>query len=106
MSAKKAPFIPQVMIDASARPMLVFARGRTKYHAVAARDTDIALVTLDSLRGLRVLERKGSPYPPRRCASYWLNHDHRKPTKRAKSVLRGLVARSKSSAERNEHDQS
>lgn len=88
----KAPFIPQVLADGS-RPLIVFARGRTKYHAVAARETDIALITLDSLRGLHELRRKGEPYPPRRAASYWLNHDYRPVAKRAKAVLAGLVAR-------------
>lgn len=87
------PFTPQVLLDANARPLIVFAKGRIKYHAVAARDNDIALVELDSLRGLRPLERRGEPYPPRRAASYWLNHGFRKPTKRAERVLRGMVAR-------------
>lgn len=92
---KTAPFNPQVMLDEHARPLIVFARAprSLRYHAVAARDTDIALVELETLRGLRPLERKGEPYPPRRCASFWLNHDHRRPTKRARQVLRGLVAR-------------
>ena len=87
-------FTPRVLAD-GARPMIVFAKGRTKYHAIVARDSDIALVTLDSLRGLRELTRNGEPYPPRRAASFWLNHDFREPTKRAKQVLRGLVARRK-----------
>jgi hypothetical protein len=85
--------VPQVLIDHNARPLLVFRRGRTKYHAIAARDTDIALVTLDTLRGLAPLKRRDDEYPPRRVASFWLNHDHRHITKRARQVLRGLVAR-------------
>jgi hypothetical protein len=84
---------PQVLVDHNARPLIVFRKGRTKYHAVAARDTDIALVTLDTLRGLREATRHGDAYPPKRAASYWLNHDHREITKRARQVLRGLVAR-------------
>lgn len=87
-------FPPQVLVPAAGgHPLIVFAKGRTKYHAIAARDTDIALVTLDTLRGLRELERRGEPYPARRAASFWLNHDHRPITKRARQILRGLVAR-------------
>jgi hypothetical protein len=86
-------YAPQVLLDANARPLIVFAKGRTKYHAVAAADRSITLVALDTLRDLRPLERKGQPYPPRRCASFWLNRDHREVTKRATQVLRGLVAR-------------
>lgn len=86
-------FPPQVLVDGNGRPLIVFQKGRIKYHAVAARDKDIALVTLDTLRGLRPLERKGEPYPPRRCASFWLNHDHREVTKRARQVLRALASR-------------
>jgi hypothetical protein len=88
----RAPFVPQVLADGS-RPLLVFRKGRTKFHAVAARETDIALVALDSLRGLRELTRKGEPYPAKRCASFWLNHDYRPMAKRARQVLRALVAR-------------
>ena len=94
----KSPFAPQVLVDGNARPLIVFAKGRAKYHAVTARDNDIALVALDSLRGLRALERRGEPYPARRAASFWLNHGFRAPTKRARQVLRGLVARRKGSA--------
>ena len=89
----KTPFIPQVLVDQGGRPLLVFRKGRTKYHAVVARSSDIALVTLDTLRGLREVQRRGEPYPARRCASFWLNRDHRPITKRAKQILRGLVAR-------------
>ena len=83
----------EVLIDGNATPYLVFAKGRVKYHAVVAGDRSITLVALDSLRGMRPLQRKGQPYPPRRAASFWLNRDHRTITKRARSVLRGLVAR-------------
>ena len=75
------------------RPVLVFRKGRKLYHAIAARDDSIGLVTLESLRGARPLERRGEPYPPRKAASFWLNRDFRIVTKRARQVLRGLVAR-------------
>ena len=94
----KARFTPQVLVDGNARPLIVFAKGRSRYHAVAARDADIALVTLDTLRDFRSLERRGEPYPVRRAASFWLNHDFRAPTKRARQVLRGLVARKQAAA--------
>ena len=87
------PYPPQVLLDEHAHPLIVFAKGRTLYHAITARDRDIALLTLDTLRGLRPLLRQGLPYPPKRAASFWLNHAHRPPTKRAAAVLRGLVAR-------------
>jgi hypothetical protein len=83
---------PQVLIDPNGRPLILYARGRKKFHAVAANGK-IRLVALDSLRGLRPLQRNGAPYPARRAASYWLNHDHREITARAKLVLRSLVAR-------------
>ena len=85
-------YTPVVLMDRS-HPLIVFRKARLLYHAVAARDTDIALVTLDTLRGLREATRNGEPYPVKRCASYWLNHDFREITKRAKMVLRGLVSR-------------
>jgi hypothetical protein len=88
-------YVPQVMAGRDGRPLIVFKKGRTKYHAVQAVDNAITLVALDSLRGLAVLSRNGQPYPPRRAASFWLNHDFRPVTKRAKQVLRGLVARRK-----------
>lgn len=88
-----AAFNPQVLVDGEGRPLIVFKKGRTKYHAVAARPSDIALVAIDTLRGLRELARKGEPYPARRAASFWLNHDHRPVSKRARQVLRHLVAR-------------
>lgn len=90
---------PQVMIDQNARPLIVFAKGRILFHAIAARETDIAIVTLESLRGLRALERRaGEPYPPRKAASFWLNHSSRPISKRARQVLVGLVARRKEGA--------
>jgi hypothetical protein len=88
-------FTPVVMMPkGSSVPYLVFAKGRARYHAVTA-DTMIRLVKLDTLRGLVEIRYKGKPYPPRRCASFWLNHGHRPITGRAKAVLRGLVARKK-----------
>jgi hypothetical protein len=90
-------FVPTVVLvrdeENRSTPMIVFARGRTKHHAVAARSADIALVTLDSMRYATPLLRNGAEYPPKRAASFWLNHDHRPVTKRARAVLRGLVAR-------------
>lgn len=97
-SLKRGDFIPQVLVDGNARPLIVFAEGRTKYYAVAARDADIALVALDTLRGFRALERRGEPYAARRAASFWLNHDFRPLTRRARQVLRGLVARKREGA--------
>ena len=87
-----SPFTPQVLIDSNARPLIVFKKGRTKYHAVAA-DVRISIVALDSLRPYRALDHQGAPYPPRKAASYWLNHSTREITKRARQVLQGLVAR-------------
>lgn len=83
---------PQVMLDRNSRPVLVYSKGRIKYHAVLA-DSKIRLVELESLRGFAHAMRRGEPYPPKRAASFWLNHDHREITKRAKDVLRELVAR-------------
>jgi len=91
-------YTPQVMIDNNAAPVIVFRRARSKFHAVAARWHDIALVHFDSTSGLRPLLRRGEPYPVRRAASFWLNHDFRPVTRRAKQVLRGLVARRKTEA--------
>ena len=84
---------PAVLVDRNGRPLIVFAKGRAKYHAVVATDHSITLAKLDSLRGLAELQRKGEPYPPRRAASFWLNRDFRDVTKRARRVLRSLVAR-------------
>lgn len=81
-----------VYLDHNAQPLIVFARGRTKFHAVEA-GVIIRLVQLDTLRGLREAIYRGDPYPPRRAASFYLNHTNREITKRAKCVLRGLVAR-------------
>jgi hypothetical protein len=92
-AAKRGAQPPVVLADEHRRPVLVFARGRTKFHAVVATDTAITLAKLETLRGLVSLERRGEPYPPRRAASFWLNHDCRPITKRARAVLRGLVAK-------------
>ena len=81
-----------VYLDYNAQPLIVFAKGRTKFHAVAA-DTTIRLVSLPTLRGLREAQYRGEAYPPRRAASFWLNHTQRDITKRAKQILRGIVAR-------------
>lgn len=91
------PFTPIVMrlrdAEQQHRPIIVFQKGRTLYHAVAARDT-ITLITLDSLREcVEMIRADGATYPPKVAASYWLNHSTREITKRAKAVLRGLVSR-------------
>lgn len=91
------PFTPIVMRrrddEQQHRPIIVFQKGRVLYHAVAADDT-IKLITLDSLRNcVEMLRPDGATYPPKRAASYWLNHSGRSITKRAKAVLRGLVSR-------------
>lgn len=86
-------FQPVVMLNHHSDGVLVFAKGRTRYHAVEANGGVIHIVSLDTLRDLRPAERKGKPYPPKRCASFWLNHSTRSITKRAKQVLRGLVSR-------------
>jgi len=85
--ALKGPVTPR------SRPIIVFAKGRTKYHAIEAGDSGIRLIELESLRYLRPVMRNGEPYPARRAASFWLNHSWRPITKRAKAVLRTLVAR-------------
>jgi hypothetical protein len=90
-------FSPIVMMDRQSVPFLVFARGRKNYHAIKA-DTMIRIASIETLRGLAPVLRKGEPYPPRRAASYWLNHDHRTITGRAMRVLRGLVSRKKRGA--------
>lgn len=90
---------PVVLQNQNSVPFLVFAKGRKLYHAVTA-DTMIRVVSLETLRGLDQVMRKGEPYPPRRAASHWLNHDHRVITQRAKAILRGLVARKKAEEER------
>lgn len=86
------PFEPIVMLDAHSVPYLVFRKGRRLFHAVTA-DPRIRIVSLETLRGLRLAHRKGQPYPPRRAASFWLNHSVFPITARAKAVLRGLVRR-------------
>ena len=84
---------PEVLLDGENRPLIVFARGHTLFHAVAARETDIALVTLPDLRGLRFAVRREAEYSARRAASYWLRHGWRPIAPRARAVLRGLIAR-------------
>lgn len=86
-------FIPQVLIDSNARPFIVFNKGRLLYKAVHADATQIKLVTIESLRDLRPLTLKGEPYPARKAASFYLNHDYREITKKARLVLKALVAR-------------
>jgi hypothetical protein len=85
-------FTPQVLRDRNYRPFIVFGKGRTLWNAVEV-DTVIKIVKLQSLRDLLPVLRNGDPYPARRAASFYLNRDHRSITKRAKSVLRSLVAR-------------
>ena len=85
-------YTAQVFRDAGSRPVLVFSKGRKLYHAVVA-DATVRLETFETLRDLLPLDLKGDPYPAKRAASFWLNHDHREITPRAKLVLRGLVAR-------------
>ena len=92
------PFTPIVLLDARSDGHLVFARGHKHYHAVAAQGGVIHLVTLESLRGMRPIEHKGKPYPPKRAASIWLNHSNRAITKKAKSILRAFVARNREAA--------
>ena len=87
-------FPTAVYLDHNAQPLIVFSKGRTKFHAVAANGT-ISLVTLDTLRGLREATYRGDAYPPRRAASFWLNHGQRPITKRAENVLRALVSRNR-----------
>ena len=85
-------FVPQVFRyrdeDNSARFALVFRKGRVLYHAIVSLEAEIKLATVPSLRGFAPLD-----YPARQAASFWLNHDHRPITKRARAVLKGLVAR-------------
>ena len=90
-----ATFTPAVFLDRSRRPLIVVRHGRTKYHAVAANGS-IKLVALDTLRDLTPALLRGEPYPPKRAASYWLNHSSRAMSPRARAILRGLVARGKS----------
>lgn len=84
---------PEVLRNANGRPLIVFAKGRALFHIVEASESAIRVNTLPTLRGLQPLELRGNPYPPKRAASFWLNKDYREITPRAKSVLRGLVAR-------------
>ena len=100
LDAMKTPtprFVPQVFAyrdeDHSLRFALVFRQGRTLYHAVTATSSEIKLTTFPTLRGFSLAQYKGDEYAPKRAASFWLNHDHRPITKRARAILRGIVAR-------------
>jgi hypothetical protein len=100
VEAMKTPtpkFVPQVYryvdTDNAHRVALVFRKGRTKYHAVVALHDKITLEAFAHLRGFVPLGHRGGEYPAKRAASFWLNRDHRPLTKRAKAVLKGLVAR-------------
>lgn len=84
---------PAVLRNANGRPLIVFGKGRTLFHVVEAARSMIRLNKLPTLRGMQPVELHGSPYPPKRAASFWLNKDYREITPRAKSVLRGIVAR-------------
>lgn len=90
-------FNPVVLQDHNRRPLIVFAKGRTLYHAVAVEHDGITLVKLDTLRGLTPVAKgvhaPDDPYPVKRAASFYLNKTWRPCTKRAKAVLKGLVAR-------------
>lgn len=88
----KSPFVPRVLIDHEGHPLIIFGQGRLFFTAIAT-DTNIRLVQLDTLRGLRPAIYHGEPYAVRKAASFYLNHTGREITKRARAVLRGLVAR-------------
>ena len=101
MKTPQPRFTPQVFVyrdDENARHIaLVFRKGRTLYYAVVAKRSAITLETFPSLRGFDPLPvglaNCDGIYQPRKAASFWLNHDHRPITTRARAVLRGLVAR-------------
>lgn len=97
METPKPKFVSQVFAyrdeDNARRFALVFRKGRTLYHAVVAGPDEIKLETFATLRGFSLAQYKGDDYAPKRAASRWLNHDHRPIAKRARAVLRGLVAR-------------
>lgn len=84
---------PEVLRNANGRPLIVFGKGRALFHVVEATGSAIKLATVPTLRGLQPVELRGNPYPPKRAASFWLNKDYREITPRARSILRGLVAR-------------
>jgi len=88
----KPPFTPQVLRDANGRPYIVFGKGRILWHAIKV-DSNIALAKLDTIRGMPEILYKGAPYPVRKAASFYLNHDHREITPRAKAILKALVRR-------------
>jgi hypothetical protein len=101
MKTAQPRFIPQVFVyrdDDNARYVaLVFRKGRTLYHAIVAKRSAITLETFPTLRGFDPLPvglaNCDGIYQPRKAASFWLNHDHRPIAKRARAVLKGLVAR-------------
>jgi len=89
-------FDPVVLLDGHADPYLVFGRGRLLYHAIHAHDHTIHLVTLKTIADLRPALHKGKPYPPRKAASFWLNHSMRQiSSSRLRKILKGMVARKK-----------
>ena len=101
VDAMKVPtpkFVPQVFHyrddDNSLRFAIVFRKGRTMYHMIAATCDKITSGTVATLRDFKpALMGDGTNYPVKKCASFWLNHDHRPITTRARAVLKGLVAR-------------
>jgi hypothetical protein len=97
MKTPQPRFVPQVFAyrdeDNARRFALVFRKGRTLYHAVVATSDAIKLETFPALRGFTTAQYRGEDYAARRAASRWLNHDHRPIAKRARAVLKGLVAR-------------
>ena len=102
MKTAQPRFAPQVLVyrddEENVRYVaLVFCKGRTLYHAIVARRNAITLETFPSLRGFDPLPvglaNCDGIYQPRKAASFWLNHDHRPIAKRARAVLRGIVAR-------------
>jgi len=102
MKAAQPRFTPQVLVyrdeEENVRYVaLVFRKGRTLYHAIVAKRNAITLEAFPTLRGFDPLPvglaNCDGIYQPRRAASFWLNHDHRPITARARAVLKGLVAR-------------
>ena len=87
-------FQPVILLDYNTRPYLVYAKGRIHYRAVsAANEALIKLVKLDDIRFMRQAMYKGQPYPPKRAASFWLNHATRPISDGAKVVLKHFVQR-------------
>ena len=90
---------PEVFRTHDSRPVIVYAKGRTKLHAIVVKSESVTLELLDNTRGLTPLVTKaGVPYSARKAASFYLNHTWRPITKRAKAVLRGLVSRKRREA--------